>query len=411
MRLTIRDENIYLLLPVIFILCPTVPKIFHNGLGEQLVFALEVFFMIVLWLYHKYEVRFSYLISAFLIYFLYSLLFSLLCDLLKGVSVLSDYTEIIKPFSFFLFYCFYRYSIIGVEELERKTLRILFATFFFLCIWSIIEILFSDLFLNISYWLYRREELPVLKNKAIGSFAQTYQFGYILLLPFIYVYISFLKRITLKCFLIFVIFLVTILLTQSKSMYVCAFLIIFCSAFLPLFYENGLSAIRTLSLLGILIGALGVIYWIYQDELIVMFEYAIKGFRNILNGTSNSADARTDQLSWALQNNSLILIGGGIGKGEMMLESFYSLYYYRFGIIGISFYLLMIFIVARKAYIVAKYERIIKMRIFYYSLFVFYLLTPIALASSCHQDTPKISFLFYGMIGLICNKYSIQKSK
>ena len=91
-----------------------------------------------------------------------------------------------------------------------------------------------------------------------------------------------------------------------------------------------------------------------------------------------------------------------------MLESFYALYYYRYGIIGIALSLIITLYTALIAYKIAKKEYYGNRNVsfFYYSLFLFYLISPLATSSSCHMDSPKISFLFYGLMGLVYAKYS-----
>lgn len=398
---------LYIYLPTFFILCPTVPALLPDNLGEQLIFILE--FCCVLLLHRKglFKLCLTPILVLLLSFFYLALLLSIAQDLLRGVTIFSDYFELVKPIAFLLFYSFYRYSIVDVEVIERKTVRVLIFIFIFLAVWSIIEIIFSDYLLNFSYWLYRRESVPVLRNKAIGSFAQTYQFAYILLLPLNYSLIKLLKKVNVSNLILFILIIVAILLTQSRSMYICVGFSCLLVFFLPLFYRTPITVCKMLLVVSILFGGLVSIFFYYEDELREILAYAFYGFESILEGTNNSVGTRASQLYWAFKNNDLFLIGGGIGKGEMMLESFYSLYYYRYGVIGIMLYLLIPLRTAILAYRIAQKEEYVnvKQSIFYYSLFVFYLITPLAVISSCHQDTPKISFLFYGLIGLVYNKY------
>lgn len=71
----------------------------------------------------------------------------------------------------------------------------------------------------------------------------------------------------------------------------------------------------------------------------------------------------------------LRIIGDGIGKGgEMMLESFYALYYYRYGLLGLFLYVLLILITSFKSFRIANHEekQDINICLFYYSLAIFY---------------------------------------
>lgn len=174
----------------------------------------------------------------FCIFFLL-ILFSILFDFFNGILIISDLYEIIKPVAFLLFYSFYRKANVDIKTLlEEKTKNVVFVLFLLMSIYCIFEFFFPEIIRPISYFLYKREDLPVLRNKAIGSFQQTYQFAFILLLPLIYSYITFLKRISVINICFFSIFLFSFLLTQSRNMYItygCTFLIILC---LPYMYKK-----------------------------------------------------------------------------------------------------------------------------------------------------------------------------
>ena len=79
------------------------------------------------------------------------------------------------------------------------------------------------------------------------------------------------------------------------------------------------------------------------------------------------------------------------------------MYYYRYGILGIALFIFLSLYTSLLSYKIAKNEDN-NNAMFYYALFVFYLITPMAIVSSCHQDTPKISLIFYGLIGLVHRK-------
>lgn len=313
------------------------PALLPGGQGEQIIFLIEV--ITALWLLSKdvYRLRLNSNELLLLFYFTFSILLDLFQDIIKGVSITSDFFELAKPLAFILFYSLYRYSKIDIQEIEKRSLKVIKSLFIILAIWSIVEISFSDYFLNISYWLYRREEVSVLRNKAIGSFAQTYQFAFILLLPLTYLLLDWLKSGGLKKCILFLLLLTTLLLTQSKSMYVSAGMCIILSLFVPALYRNIKNTIRIILLMAALIISMYLLYILYEDAIRNILSYALTGFELMLEGNSNSLNTRTEQLIWALQNNQPCIIGGGIGKGEMMLESFYALYYYRYGLLGLFF--------------------------------------------------------------------------
>lgn len=404
LKYKIHLASCYLIIPIVFLLFPSFPTLLSAG-GEQIVFFLEIITIIVLGILRVYRVQVES--SGVLIYvsfFFYSIIFSLLCDIYKGTACFRDYFELIKPFAFLIFFLFYRNSNIKTTEIENMTFKALKIVFSILIVYCILEFLFPDPVRNFSYLIYKRESVPILNNKAIGSFEQTYQFAFILLLPISYVYIRFLKQPSLLRFLIFAAFFFVLLLTQSRSMYFTFAVCLLVCLLLPFLYSSVQSTLRILLLIIAVVSLATIIFISYEKELRDTFAYAFSGIESMASGSNNSVNTRAAQLDWALENNHFTIIGAGIGKEEMMLESFYSLYYYRYGILGIGLFLFLSLYTSLLSYRIAKNEND-NNALLYYTLFVFYLITPMAIMSSCHQDTPKISLVFYGLIGLVHRKY------
>lgn len=318
----------------------------------------------------------------------------------------SDFFEIIKPISFLLFYWFYRYSIISIDIIIKYTQKAIFIIFIFLALFSILSFLYPQIFNTIELFLYKRSSVPILANKAIGSFSTTYHFAFCLLLLLVYSFIGMIRFKNIKYLSLFFLFSCAMLLTQSRSMYLCSIICIFTCSFLPILHQNFKQSFSTVIFFIIVLLLVGLIFIQYHDEISTNLAYAYQGLSAISEGNNNSVNVREDQINWALHNNFMFITGSGIGKGEMMLESFYSLYYYRYGIIGIILFLFIVLYVSYRSFLIAKHYGDNSIAIFFYSLAVFYFISPLAIMSSCHMDSPKISFLFYGLIGLILNKYN-----
>ena len=403
LKYKIHLASCYLIIPIVFLLFPSFPTLLSAG-GEQIVFFLEIITIIVLGILRVYRVQVES--SGVLIYvsfFFYSIIFSLLCDIYKGTACFRDYFELIKPFAFLIFFLFYRNSNIKTTEIENMTFKALKIVFSILIVYCILEFLFPDPVRNFSYLIYKRESVPILENKAIGSFGQTYQFAFILLLPISYVYIRFLKQPSILRFLVFAAFFFVLLLTQSRSMYFAFAACLFICLLLPFLYSSVQSTLRILLLVVVVACLVTVVFISYEEVLRDTFTYAFSGIESMASGSNNSVNTRATQLDWALENSLFMIIGSGIGKEEMILESFYSLYYYRYGILGIALFIFLSLYTSLLSYKIAKNEDN-NNAMFYYALFVFYLITPMAIVSSCHQDTPKISLIFYGLIGLVHRK-------
>jgi hypothetical protein len=401
---------VYTIFPFFFILFPLFPKLFSGYIGFQIIFIMELIFVCICGMFRVY--KFSFTIKSFAIFLLFisNIVISILCDLFNDYLIISDLYEIIRPFAFLLFYTFYRKSNYEVKKLEITMVNSIILVFLLLSIYSVFEFLFPSVVRPISLILYKRDYKSI--NGIVGSFGVTYHFGYILLLPLIYSLISLLKHISFKNIFLFIIFFFTLLVIQSRSVYITCAAAFIVTFFLPYLHYNSKSSFRIIMILIILIYAIVHIYITYQEQLRTMLHYAIVGLEAMSRGNNNSVNTRELQVYWAIENNKLIFLGSGISKNIMMLESFYAQYYYRYGLISIITYTIMLIVTASASYKIAKYENVNKkISIFYYSLFVFFIISPIGLLSSCHQDSPKISFLFYGLIGLVFNKYHYLKTK
>jgi hypothetical protein len=403
-----KKGGVFFLFPVLVILFPVFPTVLPNYIGEQFVFILETIFVCgyELWRIKKY----AFTTNSFFCFSLFFLLtiISILCDLFNQVLITNDLFELSRPFVYLLFYTLYRKSPIETNVIQEKTIDAIFFIFYVLTVYCILEFFFPNTIRPISYFLYKRQHL---RNRAIGSFLLPYNFAYLLLLPLLYSLIYLLRYFSINSIFKFIPLFFVFLLTQSRSMYI-ACLVGFTIVFLlPCLYNKVKISIRTITIIAIIFVFITGIYLTYQEQLRLILGYAITGFEMMSEGTNNSVNTRQNQIIWAIENQKHIGFGAGIGKANIerhgiWLESLYALYYYRYGLIALLIYLSIIMTTAVFAYKIAKKETFNrKISTFYYSLFVFYLITPIGVLSGCSQDTPKVSLLFYGIMGLVHKKY------
>ena len=408
--LTLSKSRLYFYLPLIFLLFPSFPSILPELLGFQVIFALECGAVVALYrrLYCPLVDKNELLVVS---YFIFATLLSLMCDAGRGVVVASDFFELTKPIAFLFFFWLYRYSVVDISLVEKQTIKALWVVFLLLSLWSVLSFIFPGQFYPLEILLYKRESMAVHRGKAIGSFSQTYHFAYCLLLPLALSLIALIREFKAKYLACFIVVLLAMLLTQSRSMYICTAVCVVVCMLLPIHYKNLRSGSRSLLLLLSLGVGIGCVVKCYFDDIAVQLKYAVEGFMTMADGQNNSVNIRQMQVEWAVDNNPFVVLGAGIGKGEMMLESFYSLYYYRYGLCGVAMSLLLTLHTAWVAYVVAskEYYSHRKLSYFYFSLSVFYALTPLATLSSCHMDSPKISLIFYGLMGLVYAKYATMK--
>ena len=411
-ELSVKLKDIYYYIPIIVILCPTFPSLLPELLGFQLIFILEIVFVITCGILGIYQPKHKCVTTTIILFFLSATIVSISFDLINGVTIISDYFELVKPFAFILFFWFYRYSVISSDELISYTFKALLVIYCFLTVFTLIAFLFPESFRSIEFMLYKRSSVPILANKAIGSFSTTYHYAFFLILPLSYTFILLLRSPGLKHLLMFFLVLTSMVLTQSRSMYLCSVLCIILSYFCPILHETKKQKLITITIIGIVLTIGVCIFFQYQEELYKNLTYAFEGLSAMSEGGNNSVNVRENQIRWAFENNTFLLIGAGIGKGEIMLESFYSLYLYRYGLIGMIISLSLFIVTSYKSIIIARTYTSDNRKIGFFALAVFYFIVPFSITSSCHMDSPKISFLFYGLIGLIFRKYhEIQELK
>lgn len=134
--------------------------------------------------------------------------------------------------------------------------------------------------------------------------------------------------------------------TFAASLLVCLLL--------PFLYSSVQSTLKILTLVLAVACLVTVVFVSYEKELRETLAYAFSGIESMTSGSNNSVNTRAAQLDWALENNLFIIIGSGIGKEEMILESFYSLYYYRYGALGIALFLFLSFYTSLLSYRIAE---------------------------------------------------------
>ncbi|WP_158859871.1 hypothetical protein [Lunatibacter salilacus] len=160
---------------------------------------------------------------------------------------------------------------------------------------------------------------------------------------------------------------------------------------------------------------IGIVFIIYQPILNWAertYPYLYLGINALIEkgGVSatggGSANIRYQQLLWVLENQfSIPLIGVGIGKSTgPQLESFYALYLYRYGIIGILLYVILLvatYLMSLKSYKKAIRDKDYGVAAFFISFSIFCFILPLTSVSSVITDQPRFVILYYGTIGVM----------
>lgn len=400
----------YFIIPLIIILCPTFPN--KIQVGTHILFVCEICCFIYLLKRKVYYIPQKSNAFYIFIFFLFCTFVDLCLDYVRGVVIVNDFFELSRPIAFLLFYSCYRYSKISFDKIEQQTIKLITILFLIEGVYSIVEFFFIKEISPISELLYKKD-VSVFKDKAIGSFTQIYTYGYILLLPISFFLLNFFKQKKTKYLILFLIVFFAMLLTQSKSIYISAACCLLICLIIPFLNSSLKDKFRHLIILSIIIFISAYYFILYKDLLYNTFSYASYGLEKITAGNGGTVKTRLEQIEWALQNNHILFIGSGIGKGDIKqdgyyaLESLYGLYYYRYGLLGLSLFIGLLLYTSLISYKIANKVTNPTLSSFYYALFVFFIISPLALSSSCHHDTPKVSIIFYSLIGLVHAKNSI----
>ncbi|AUC14169.1 hypothetical protein BTO06_02950 [Tenacibaculum sp. SZ-18] len=413
-----RQEDILFLLSLILVIVfPLFPDYFGNNSFH--IIPLTIFLSLLLLLKRRNKFKLDKGIVRPTIFFFMTFVILLLSLINESFFIaevqVKDFIGTIKPFYSYLFFLVGYVSIMDDEKKINSLCRFFEILIVFSFLLAIVETFFLDQFRGLIYFLYKRKERLILIDKATGWFGVTYYFSYFMSLLCFYSFFMLTKRKSIFYFLLFCFSLITIFLTQSRTLIlalIAGFLIL---PFLKQSFKNK-SVYIFYALALLLVVYLGLRY---SDLLQERLGYAYIGITRLFEqgvelqgGDSGSVNVRINQFWWAWEENKYKLIGYGLGRStEVALESIYAYYMYRFGIIYLIAYILLFFYFFKMASKMAvKY----KDHVTYYSFFsacsIFYLISPIALIASPSHEMPKIAFMFY-ICSAIVYKFYIKTKK
>ncbi|WP_375321593.1 hypothetical protein [Aliivibrio logei] len=395
---------------------PLFPTILPGTSGLQLIFlALSCMTLALFFNIKKVNknVAFTFFLLSLLMLIITSI--SIFFDLVSGVFISSDLFELPRltfiSLTFFVFFAFDTN-----DKVIFRIVRFFKWTFLIFVLYSFFEV-FVSLFKSIAFFLYKREGKEIIGNKAVGSFGITYHFAYFLLIPVFWSFFNFLRERKLINVIVFLICLVALLLTQSRTLFITALIGFFIIPIIPFKYKSSILKGYFVLLVSV-VPILFFVFFLYWEAIITAFSYIYSGLSGLIeNGVDmsgngqGSANVRFAQLLWVYNNQfDFPLIGAGIGKGEVVLESVYALYYYRYGLIGICVFAYLITLsVSTTKYLMNNDFEILAP--FYFSFMMFYLLSPIALLSSASQDSTRLMLVFYGCLGVFVSRKLLLKSQ
>lgn len=261
---------------------------------------------------------------------------SLLIDLRSIV-----WRDLLETFRFLLIILFF---IVGarLNPAESFFIQFRFSIFFFAGV-ACLELFLFSYFFDLRSFYVRTDSLYFYKP--INFWFSTYFAGFMYLFFSLICLEHFAKRGAVGIFLLTLIFIGLTVATQSRTMFLLAvpmFCILLSFAALKFPLKLFLFLFLSVSF---------CVYFLSLDKIIETFAYLSYGLEHYLFNFSNSLSsqnslsARYGQMLFAFNNNPLLFIGAGIGKGyNEYLESFFALYLFRYGFLGILLYCLFWFV-------------------------------------------------------------------
>lgn len=349
-------------------------------MGEQHV--LMLFLLVSVFFVFRAESYFSVkeLIPVFLFIILQFLLFfSWLLDINNNVASFWDVPSMLRPLALLIFY-------LGFLSFIKSGCSIdFFGNFVFLVSVILFAIfIFSRSFENydqiVSAVYFNNDKFR--DNAFLSVFGSTYFAAYFYYIVFLY---SICRIViftpNIKWVFVFVVSLIFLYFSQSKSAYFSALM----SIFIVLFLSFGI-VVRIFLIL--LVSVSGLLLFYFKDDLIGLLATASQfSLRQIyllltIGYEFESVSNRVDQIVYSF-NGSLdnYLLGIGLGRG-VLLESYLASYTYRYGLFGFLLYNAFYFSVSIYALVLFNKEKYLQSKVIYLFVSVWFVNIPVLMISN-----------------------------
>lgn len=401
-----KESKVLLFFLTSLTLFPYFPSSIPSGLGTKLAFAYSTAFSVLYLLSIKNTIKIKS--SLFFLSFLYAMALTTLvtvATILSGESSFLDIIEILIPLSILASFLFIH---VLLRQVENKIIFIKYymALSLIICAIAFFELYGGNIGKTLSYMIYKREYKEIIYDKATGVFGVTYFLSFFLFYPFLYSTALFFRKWDKKYLLLSLLILLTSVNTQSRAAFI-TYIFSFIAIALLSFKTNKKNLKKFFLLFVPFFAFMTFIIFDNWTELTQKYSYINQGITFILNDNvdisgygDGSANVRINQIYYALNNiRAGGLIGSGIEKNSnIMLESVYALYIYRYGFTGLLLLISLMLYTSVKSYLMSKKEHKYEKSASYLALSVYMVFAGALLFSSAMQDMPKLSVFFYGLI-------------
>jgi len=335
-----------------------------------------------------------------------------------NIIILRDFYELHRPVFYLLIFIFMYLSFRDKNLLDKIhiPINIIFGIIVLIGMLQFFRVL-PDLtmsYTKLSNHVTRRISAP---------FPNPYDYGFVMIFFSIYYFMQ-LIEIGKKYLLFFLLASLMVLLTQSRASFIglLTTFLVFIPVYL-LFYSIKFNPLRIhrrylflIFFLLLTITAGLTIVLVFSDSFLYLIKGIEKIFENpIYNGVTT---ARWEQIAFIktqLEDSfATVLLGNGPSKGVMDdVESIYSYFIYRYGLIGLLFgFLIPIFFTAMLSNSMAIKFRDNPQRIgFLLAVTIWLIVVPIISIAGNHTEQIRVSFLHYSLIAFIVAQYTFFTSQ
>lgn len=406
-------------------LFPTFPSLTRSdtaGRIGDMVLVIGILSLIVLYVFlfnRSVKVK-TFAIASFFTGLFFALISLSILSEINFIS-LRDIYEYHKPIMIFLIFFFFQSIDWTSDSLQKYFLRPFIFIFSFFTCYGIIEAFTGSIGQSISTIFYKTSR-PILVGKSTGSFGITYFFATLMLFSSFFFFFRYILKRNRGDLFWTLGSIICMLATQSRTIFI-AFAFGLLYVFLSYWLFRDFPFKRKLYLSTLVTILLVVIFWTPLMEWVSnAFPYLYYGINYLIEqGGVNaegagSANVRYQQLIWAWENQfTYPLIGAGIGKATgPQLESFYALYLYRYGIIGILlavFLLIFNYVLSIKCFRISRKLGDLDASAFFIAFSVFCFVLPICSLSSVITDQVRLAVLYYGSSAVMIGYYRYAKKK
>jgi len=410
-----KDVDYVILLTGIVFFFPLFPALSSNlYLFEQILTVLLCSLCIIFLSIKKGRIKKRSLCISFV--FVSLLIISVLRSL--DILILRDLFELAKPVYFTLFFIM-AYSI----EWDDSKLIKYFSSLMSFCLIAAVVGIGEGLNSSIDRLVSTIYKNPrsALTHRACFSFGSPYAFGSVLILPvFFYFTKVIIKPSSFRNLLCFILNFLCLIFTKSRTIfisYIFSFAMLFILISSKKWFPHRNRIMLVLLTICIIIGlCLPIIISLVKEHLYYLYVGLNAIVSNIISKNSiekilssdGSMAIRYEQILSAIDYQDKIpLIGVGIGKKIVYLESFYGLYFYRMGIIGILVHLgLVVYSIHWSLRFAEAYQKLHKknsllIMCIFWSIAIYFISFFVSYFSSANNDNVRNGFLFYTIIAII----------